>query len=241
MFKGIPHTCLKLHKKEESNFELISTKANPPVSDDAALINIVKQNMGIQLALAEHFVDAERPDAKDYSHSSYLYLPDPAPEIIHAATVFFTNVFVCAGSFAAALQVCGISEKGLQIFKALEISGGLNGFIRHLVLKRPAAKDSALSAVLKYYDEEAKTPDPELKDDSFVAYLEKTSRFSSNLFIPVSGFTLEELNGDEMIRALHPFFSSLYLLTSFYKDKEAHDSGKEADYLKLLSFYNSEA
>lgn len=204
------------------NFHSITLKRYyPPSEQDSSTIkSIILNSIGIQAELAHEYF-YQHNFKSTYSTTGQIVLSsENVDEAGNELAMIFSKVFMSLWEDGRTMnvQVSDPNSLALQAFSELIADNRVNSVIRHFYIDRTFVKDFTHKA---YF--EITTDHRAIKPNDFYDYLLKGSLESSYvnpLSIDVSGFSMEEIEQDELIRQLGAQVKNLYLIIHELGDPE---------------------
>lgn len=196
------------------NFHSITSKRYYPPSeqDESSIKSLILNSIGIQAALAhEYFYQRNFKSAHSTTGQIVLFSAD-IDEAGNGLAMIFDKVFMSLWEDRRTMnvQVSEPNSLALQAFSELIADNRINPVIRHFYIDRTFIQDFTHKA---YFEIE---PDHRaIEPNDFYNYMLKGSLIPSYvnpLSIDVSGFSMEEIEQDELIQQLAVQVKNLYLV-----------------------------
>lgn len=204
----------------------------PPSDQDENTIKaIILNSIGIQAALAHEYFCRRNFESTFSKTEQIVLFAENVDEAGNELAMIFDKVFISLWEDGRTMnvQVSELNSLALQAFSELIADNRINPVIRHFYIDRTFVQDFIHKA---YFEIEPDHRESEPND--FYNYLLQGSLIPSYvnpLSIDVSGFSMEEIEQDDLIRQLATQVKNLYLVI--------HESGDPDNpvFFKNLCWY----
>lgn len=186
---------------------------------DNSIENIIINNINIQIGIGMLFPSTNfTKDIRFIENIGFLDNKPIEQQIKEIQKIFPSSLLINADGKPCVLQVTKPADEIFCIFKQLSNQGMLNKRVSHFLLRKPKDDVKEVSCYEYILDNESIDVSPDydnLNEDEFFKYFRFNKRNRiSNKCIPVSSFTLDEIDSDPCIKAFSKIVKKLYVYTS---------------------------
>ncbi|GMQ61842.1 hypothetical protein [Vallitalea maricola] len=221
MLKPIPLN--KIHNQSDYNND-ISIDFNSIKSFDIDFLDnsiesIIINNINIQIGLGMLFPFKDLSKDNNFRENIGFLDNKPIDQQIKEIQKIFSNLLLIkVDGKPCIVQVSKPADEIFHIFKKLSNEGKLNKWVSYFLLRKPKDDVTEVSGYEYILDSQSIDVSPyyyKLNEDEFFKYFRFNNRnIISNRCIPVSGFTLDEIDSDPCIKAFSKIVKKLYVYTS---------------------------
>ena len=236
MLRPIPIDVLMTENEDIGEPELEVVQGISEVVDSQKIEKIIVDNINIQIAISDLY-PFQNPANFNSRHDLGFLEGVDKNEQIEKFRYIFPRILVMRlkerGAFCCAVNTP--FKEVLSIFEKLLFQGKLSKWVTHFFWKK-YKDDVSEIACYQYVPQENTEQDvnPEIpKDDEYFQYILFNKRYIiANNCIPVSGFTLQEIDCDPYVKAFSKLVKTLYVYTS------RDNIDKCTCYLKYITWTN---
>lgn len=206
---------VEYHKQIAMDYDAIESV---DINTEHAIENIIINHINIQIGLGMLFPYRYFKNDTTFRENIGFLENKPVDEQIKDIQSIFSNgLLIKRDGKPSMLQVSKPIDRVFHLFLQLSTQGKLNKWVSYFLLRKPKNDISKVSGYEYILDNPSigiSSYENQLIDDEFFKYFRFNKRNTiSHTCMPVTGFTLDDINSDPCIRAFSKTVKKLYVYT----------------------------